>query len=76
MCIGTRDPTFSQIEAANVQGGDTSDYVGDMCEDGDSVLSSFVWRLNLLFAEVVADVAAGSTEAQYYGISFADGCLF
>jgi basic membrane protein A len=68
-------PTFGQIEAANDQGGVTSGYVGDMSEVGDSVLSSFVWRLDLLFAEVVADVAAGSTEAQYYGISFADGGL-
>jgi basic membrane protein A len=66
-------PTFGQIEAANDQGGVSSGYVGDMSEVGDSVLSSFEWRLDLLFGEVVADVSAGSNEAQYYGVSLADG---
>lgn len=68
-------PTFGQIEAANDQGGVSSGYVGDMSEVGDSVLSSFQWRLDLLFGEVVDDVAAGSNEAQYYGVSLADGGL-
>lgn len=68
-------PTFGQIEAANDQGGVSSGYVGDMSEVGDSVLSSFEWRLDLLFGDVVDDVAAGSNEAQYYGVSLADGGL-
>ena len=66
-------PTFGQIEAANDQGGVSSGYVGDMSEVGDSVLSSFEWRLDLLFGKAVADVAAGSNEAQYYSVSLADG---
>jgi basic membrane lipoprotein Med (substrate-binding protein (PBP1-ABC) superfamily) len=68
-------PTFGQIEAANDQGGVTTGYVGDMSEVGDSVLSSFLWRLDLVFGEAVADVAAGSSEAQYYGVGLADGGL-
>ena len=36
----------------------SSGYVGDMSEVGDSVLSSFVWNLDLVFAQAVADVAA------------------
>jgi len=68
-------PTFGQIEAANDQGGVSTGYVGDMSEVGDSVLSSFLWRLDLVFGEAVADVAAGSSEAQYYGVGLADGGL-
>ncbi len=68
-------PTFGQIEAANDQGGVTSGYVGDMSEIGDSVLSSFLWRLDLVFGEAVADVVAGSSQAQYYGVGLADGGL-
>lgn len=68
-------PTFGQIEAANDQGGVSSGYVGDMAEVGDSVLSSFQWNLDLVFAQAVDDVAAGSSEAQYYGVGLADGGL-
>ncbi|MEM1334305.1 MAG: BMP family protein [Actinomycetota bacterium] len=68
-------PTFGQIEAANEQGGVSSGYVGDMSAVGDSVLSSFVWNLDKVFAQAVADVAAGSSEAQYYGVGLADGGL-
>ncbi|MFK8023500.1 MAG: BMP family protein [Ilumatobacter sp.] len=68
-------PTFGQLEAANDQGGVSSGYVGDMSEVGDSVLSSFEWNLDLVFGQAVADVAAGSNEAQYYGVSLADGGL-
>ncbi|MGB3734190.1 MAG: BMP family protein [Ilumatobacter sp.] len=68
-------PTFGQIEAANDQGGVSTGYVGDMSEVGDSVLSSFEWRLDRVFGEAVADVAAGSNEAQYYSVSLADGGL-
>jgi len=68
-------PTFGQIEAANDEGGVSSGYVGDMTEVGDSVLSSFVWNLDMVFGQAVADVAAGSSEAQYYGVGLADGGL-
>lgn len=68
-------PTFGQIEAANDEGGVSSGYVGDMTEVGDSVLSSFVWNLDMVFGQAVADVAAGSNEAQYYGVGLADGGL-
>ena len=68
-------PTFGQIEAANDEGGVSTGYVGDMSEVGESVLSSFEWNLDLVFGEAVADVAAGSNEAQYYGVSLADGGL-
>lgn len=68
-------PTFGQIEAANDRGGVAMGYSGDMSEVGDSVLASFEWRLDLVFGEAVADVAAGSNEAQYYSVSLADGGL-
>ena len=68
-------PTFGQIEAANDRGGVSTGYVGDMAEVGPSVLSSFVWNLDLVFGQAVADVAAGSNEAQYYGVGLADGGL-
>ncbi|MEO1055308.1 MAG: BMP family protein [Actinomycetota bacterium] len=68
-------PTFGQIEAANDEGGVSSGYVGDMAEVGDSVLSSFLWNLDLVFGQAVADVAAGSNQAQYYGVGLADGGL-
>lgn len=68
-------PTFGQIEAANDEGGVSTGYVGDMSAVGDSVLSSFEWRLDLLFAQPVADVVAGSNEARYYGVDLADGGL-
>ncbi len=66
-------PTFGQIEAANDEGGVATGYVGDMSEVGPSVLSSFVWELDKLFELMVADAAAGATEAQYYEVTLADG---
>ena len=68
-------PTFGQIEAANDEGGVSTGYVGDMAELGDSVLSSFEWNLDLVFGQAVDDVAAGSNEAQYYGVGLGDGGL-
>lgn len=68
-------PTFGQIEAANDQGGVSTGYVGDMTEVGESVLSSFVWNLDLVFGQAVEDVANGSSDAQYYGVGLADGGL-
>ena len=44
-----------------------------MSEVGPSVLSSFVWELDKLFELIVADAAAGVTEAQYYEVRLADG---
>ena len=73
MFIGCgQGPTFGQIEAANDTGGVSTGYVGDMADVGPSVLSSFVWRLDKVFELVVADVAAGKTEAQYYSVPLAD----
>lgn len=66
-------PTFGQIEAANDEGGVATGYVGDMTEVGASVLSSFVWELDQVFELMVADVAAGATEAQYYEVTLAEG---
>ncbi len=74
MFIGCgQGPTFGQIEAANDVGGVSSGYVGDMSGVGDSVLSSFEWRLDRLFEQIVADVEEGATEAKYYGVSLGDG---
>ncbi len=76
MFIGCgQGPTFGQIEAANDVGGVSSGYVGDMSEVGESVLTSFEWNLEAVFALMVADVAAGSSEAQYYSVPLADGGL-
>lgn len=66
-------PTFGQIDVANETGGVSTGYVGDMSELGESVLSSTVWNLDATFGLIVADVAAGATEAQYYDVSLADG---
>ena len=66
-------PTFGQIEAANDIGGVSTGYVGDMAALGESVLSSFVWRLDRVFEQMVADVVAGQTEARYYSVPLADG---
>jgi basic membrane protein A and related proteins len=66
-------PTFGQIEAANDTDGVSTGYVGDMAERGPSVLSSFVWRLDKVFELIVADVAAGKTEAQYYSVPLSAG---
>lgn len=74
MFIGCgQGPTFGQIEAANDAGGVSSGYVGDMSAVGDSVLASFEWNLGAVFELMVADVAAGSSEAQYYSVPLADG---
>ncbi len=74
MFIGCgQGPTFGQIEAANDVGGVSSGYVGDMSDVGDSVLASFDWNLEAVFELMVADVAAGKTEAQYYSVPLADG---
>lgn len=74
MYIGCgQGPTFGQIEAATDTGGVSTGYVGDMAEVGPSVLSSFIWRLDKVFELVVADVAAGNNEAQYYSVPLADG---
>lgn len=74
MYIGCgQGPTFGQIEAANDTGGVSAGYVGDMAGLGDSVLSSFVWRLDKTMELIVADVAAGKTEAQYYSVPLSDG---
>lgn len=66
-------PTFGQIEAANDGGDVSTGYVGDMSGVGKSVLSSFSWRLDKVFALMVADVAAGKKEAQYYSVSLGNG---
>ncbi len=66
-------PTFGQIEAANDTDGVSTGYVGDMAEVGPSVVSSFIWRLDKVFELIVADVAAGKTEAQYYSVPLAAG---
>ncbi len=66
-------PTFGQIEAANDGGDVSTGYVGDMSKVGKSVLSSFSWRLDKVFALMVADVAAGKKEAQYYSVSLGNG---
>lgn len=74
MYIGCgQGPTFGQIEAATDTGGVSTGYVGDMADVGPSVLSSFIWRLDKVFEEVVADVASGSNEARYYSVPLADG---
>ncbi|MDA3039487.1 MAG: BMP family protein, partial [Actinomycetota bacterium] len=76
MFIGCgQGPTFGQIEAANDVGGVSSGYVGDMAEVGDSVLTSFIWNLEAVFALMVEDVAAGSNEARYYSVPLAEGGL-
>ena len=66
-------PTFGQIEAANDGGDVSTGYVGDMSKVGKSVLSSFSWRLDKVFALMVADVAAGKKQAQYYSVSLGNG---
>lgn len=66
-------PTFGQIEAANEVGGVSMGYVGDMSELGESVMASFTWNLDEVFKLMVADVAAGKTEAQYYEVLLKDG---
>lgn len=74
MYIGCgQGPTFGQIEAANDTGGVSTGYVGDMAEVGESVLSSFEWELGQVFELMVADAAAGATEAQYYEVLLGDG---
>ena len=50
-------------------------YVGDMSELGASVLSSFIWELDQVYALMVDDVVAGSNEAQYYEVLLKDGGL-
>lgn len=76
MYIGCgQGPTFGQIEAANDTGGVSAGYVGDMAELGDSVLSSFIWRLDKTWELIVADAAAGNSDAQYYSVPLADGGL-
>ncbi len=74
MFIGCgQGPTFGQIEAANDVGGVSSGYVGDMSEVGPSVLSSFEWNLGAVFEMMVADAAAGISEARYYSVPLAEG---
>ncbi|WP_420451509.1 BMP family protein [Ilumatobacter sp.] len=68
-------PTFGQIEAANDLGGVSTGYVGDMGDVGESVLSSFVWNLDTVFAQMVETVRSGSSAAEYYGVGLADGGL-
>jgi basic membrane lipoprotein Med (substrate-binding protein (PBP1-ABC) superfamily) len=76
MFIGCgQGPTLGQIEAAKEEGGYVTGYVGDMTELApDVVLTSTVWRLDEVFAEMVADAAAGEVNpAEYYEITFAEG---
>ena len=65
-------PTFGQIEATKEKGGVANGYVGDMSGLGDSVLASFVWRLDKVFAQMVDDVTAGKKEARYYEVPLKD----
>ena len=66
-------PTFGQIEAANENGGVSMGYVGDMSAVGPSVLASFTWNLKAVFQQMVDDVVAGKTDAQYYEVKMKDG---
>lgn len=67
-------PTFGQIEAAKEKGAVAVGYVGDMASLGDSVLASFIWKLDKTFAQMVADVEAGKVNpARYYEVPLKDG---
>jgi basic membrane protein A and related proteins len=62
-------PTFGQIEAATERGAVANGYTGDMSGLSGQVLASFTWNLDKVFAEMVADVAAGKTNpTRYYEV--------
>lgn len=77
MFIGCgQGPTFGQIEAAAERKSVAMGYVGDMSSRGNSVLASFTWNLDKVFAEMVADVKAGKVNpVRYYEISMKQGSL-
>jgi basic membrane lipoprotein Med (substrate-binding protein (PBP1-ABC) superfamily) len=67
-------PTFGQIEAAKEKGGVAMGYVGDMSSLGNVVLASTVWKLDMIFQQMVTDVAAGKVNpARYYEVDLKDG---
>jgi basic membrane lipoprotein Med (substrate-binding protein (PBP1-ABC) superfamily) len=66
-------PTFGQIEATKDRGGVANGYVGDMSGLGETVVASFDWKLDKVFALMVDDVKAGKKEARYYEVSLKDG---
>jgi basic membrane lipoprotein Med (substrate-binding protein (PBP1-ABC) superfamily) len=67
-------PTFGQIEAAGERNGVASGYTGDMSGLSPQVVSSFTWNLDKVFAEMVADVEAGTVNpTRYFEVTMAQG---
>jgi len=67
-------PTFGQIQAAAERHGVASGYSGNMSSLSPSVVSSFTWNLDKVFAQMVADVAAGKTNpTRYFQVGMAEG---
>jgi basic membrane protein A and related proteins len=69
-------PTFGQIEAATERGAVANGYTGDMSGLSGQVLASFTWNLDKVFAEMVADVAAGKVNpTRYFEVGMAQDGL-
>lgn len=69
-------PTIGQIEAAKVNGGYATSYVGDMSSLGPKVVAAnLLWNMEPLFTRMVEDTKAGKFANQYYKLGVADGVI-
>ena len=70
-------PALGAIEAAKEAGGYVVGYVGDMSENGPTVVPvSLLWNLEPLFEQFLADTQAGTfADDPWYALGVADDVL-
>lgn len=69
-------PALGVIAAAQEVGGYATGYVGDMTENGPSVvLINLIWDLEPMFTQMLTDVREGTFDGEYYLFGVAEGAM-
>ena len=70
-------PALGVIAAAQEVGGYATGYVGDMIENGPSVvLVNLIWNLEPMFSQMLTDVREGTFDGEYYRFGVAEGAMY
>lgn len=69
-------PALGAIEAAKERGGYVTGYVGDMSENGPTVvLVNLVWNLEPVFKQMLTDIQGKTFGNQFYKMGVAQGAM-
>lgn len=70
-------PALGVIAAAQEVGGYATGYVGDMTENGPSVvLVNLIWNLEPMFTQMLKDVREGTFHGEYYRFGVAQDAMY